>query len=68
MVGVRRVFVPPTFLRKRLTTDEAVVEALLARGVKVEFLSADDRLAGTGETRIRAVWPRGAGTAIQTRR
>ena len=58
--GVRRVFVPPTFLRKRLVTDDAVVEALLARGVKVEFLSADDRLAGTGETRIRAVWPRGS--------
>ncbi len=58
--GVRRVFVPPTFLRKRLSIDDAVVEALLARGVKVEFLGADDRLAGTGETRIRAVWPRGS--------
>ncbi len=58
--GVRRVFVPPTFLRKRLATDDVVIEALLARGVKVEFLGADDRLAGTGETRIRAVWPRGS--------
>jgi len=58
--GVQRVFVPPTFLRKRLNIDNAVVEALLARGADVTLFGAGDRLAGTGETRIRAVWPRGA--------
>ena len=57
--GVQRVFVPPTFLRKRLESDDAVVEALLARGVDVSFFGAQDHLAGAGETRIRAVWPRG---------
>ena len=57
--GIRRVFVPPTFMRKRLTVDDAVVEGLWARGVRVEFFSAGDRLAGTGETAVRAIWPRG---------
>jgi len=58
--AIRRAFVPPTFLRNRLTIDNAVVEALLARGVDVSFFGAGDRLAGTGRTRIRAVWPRGS--------
>ncbi|HET6441423.1 MAG TPA: ComEC/Rec2 family competence protein [Phycisphaerae bacterium] len=57
--GIRRVFVPPTFMRKRLTVDDAVVEGLWARGVRVEFFSAGDRLAGTGDTAVRAIWPRG---------
>jgi len=63
--GVRRVFVPPTFMRKRLTVDDAVVEGLWARGVRVEFFGAGDRLAGTGDTAVRAIWPRGP--ASQTR-
>ncbi|KPK42689.1 MAG: hypothetical protein AMK72_14075, partial [Planctomycetes bacterium SM23_25] len=50
---------PPTFVRKRLESDDAVVEALLARGVDVSFFGAEDRLAGAGQTRIRAAWPRG---------
>ena len=58
--GVRQVFVPPTFVRRRLKCDKAVVEALLARGVRVEFFGAGDRLAGTGDVSIGAVWPRGA--------
>ncbi len=58
--GIRRVFVPPTFLRRRLSVDDAVVEALLARGVRVTYFGAGDRLAGTGATRVRGVWPRGA--------
>jgi competence protein ComEC len=64
--GIRRVFVPPTFMRKRLSIDEAVVEALLACGVQVEFFSAGDRLAGTGGVELRALWPRGP--ASQTRK
>jgi competence protein ComEC len=64
--GVRRVFVPPTFVRERLHVDEAVIEALWARGARVEFFSAGDRLAGTGETRVCALWPRGP--ASQTRK
>jgi len=63
--GVRRVFVPPTFMRKRLTVDDAVVEGLRALGVRVEFFGAGDRLAGTGDTAVRAIWPRGS--ASQTR-
>jgi competence protein ComEC len=57
--GVRQVFVPPTFLRKRLKSDKAVVQALLARGVQVEFFGAGDELAGTGDVNIRGIWPRG---------
>ena len=57
--GVQRVWVPPTFLRKRLETDDKVVEALLARGVSVECFGAGDRLAGTGGVDVRGVWPRG---------
>ena len=57
--GIRQVFVPPTFMRKRLTVDDAVVEGLWARGVRVEFFGAGDRLAGTGDTAVRAIWPRG---------
>jgi competence protein ComEC len=58
--GIRQVFVPPTFLRKRLQGDDKVVEALLARGVRVEFFGAGDRLAGTGSVEVAAVWPRGS--------
>ncbi|MFO8014279.1 MAG: ComEC/Rec2 family competence protein [Phycisphaerae bacterium] len=58
--AIRRVFVPPTFLRRRLSVDDAVVEALLARGVEVTFFGAGDALAGTGRTRVRGLWPRGA--------
>ncbi len=58
--AIRRVFVPPTFPRRRLSVDEAVVEALLARGVEVTFFGAGDTLAGTGRTRVRGLWPRGA--------
>jgi competence protein ComEC len=57
--GIRHVYVPPTFLRRRLTVDDAVVEALLARGVEVTYFGAGDTLAGTGRTRVRGVWPRG---------
>jgi competence protein ComEC len=57
--GVRQVFVPPTFMRQRLKSDNMVIEALLERGVRVEFFGAGDRLAGTGDVDIRAVWPRG---------
>jgi competence protein ComEC len=57
--GIRRVFVPPTFMRKRLKSDDAMIEALLARGVRVEFFGAGDRLAGTGATDVCGLWPRG---------
>jgi len=57
--GIRRVFVPPTFMRKRLKSDDAVVEALVQRGVRVELFGAGDRLAGTGATEIAGLWPRG---------
>ncbi|MBE3068736.1 MAG: ComEC/Rec2 family competence protein, partial [Planctomycetes bacterium] len=57
--GVRQVFVPPTFLRRRLRSDDLAVEALLARGVEVRFFAAGDRLTGTGRVDVRAVWPRG---------
>jgi len=58
--GVRRVFVPPTFMRLRLRSDNDVVEALLERGVRVEFFSAGDRLAGLRGADLVAVWPRGS--------
>ncbi|MCX5649585.1 MAG: ComEC/Rec2 family competence protein [Planctomycetota bacterium] len=64
--GIRRVFVPPTFVRKRMEADDDVLERLADRGVRVEFLGAGDRLAGTGETTVRALWPRGP--ASQTRK
>jgi beta-lactamase superfamily II metal-dependent hydrolase len=32
----------------------------VARGVDVQYLAAGDRLAGTGEVGVRAVWPQGA--------
>jgi competence protein ComEC len=57
--GIRRVFVPPTFMRIRLRSDDAVIEALLARGVRVELFGAGDRLAGTGATEVCGLWPRG---------
>ncbi|MBM4017888.1 MAG: ComEC/Rec2 family competence protein [Planctomycetes bacterium] len=57
--GVRQVFVPPTFMRKRLRSDDAVVEALMSRGVRVEFFGAGDRLAGTDAAEVSALWPRG---------
>ena len=57
--GVRRVFVPPTFMRSRLRSDDDVVKALLERGVLVEFFSAGDRLAGLRGADLVAVWPRG---------
>jgi competence protein ComEC len=57
--GVRQVFVPPTFPRRRLKCDKMVIEALLARGVRVEFFGAGDRLGGTGAVEVRGVWPRG---------
>jgi competence protein ComEC len=57
--GIRHVYVPPTFLRRRLSVDDAVVEALLARGVEVTYFGAGDALAGRGRTRVRGVWPRG---------
>jgi beta-lactamase superfamily II metal-dependent hydrolase len=46
-------------MRQRLKSDNTVIEALLERGVRVEFFGAGDRLAGTGDVEIRAVWPRG---------
>jgi len=58
--GVRQVWVPPTFLRKRLASDDKLVEALLARGVRVTFIGAGDRLSGTGSVDVAAVWPRGS--------
>jgi len=57
--GVRQVFVPPTFLRRRLTVDDAVIRALLDRGTRVTYFSAGDTLAGTGGVTVRGVWPRG---------
>ena len=57
--GVRQVFVPPTFLRRRLNIDDAVILALLARGIEVTYFSAGDTLAGTGDVTVRGVWPRG---------
>jgi len=57
--GVQRVFVPPTFMRERLTIDDAVIVALLERGVRVEFFSAGDRLAGLRGADLVAVWPQG---------
>jgi len=57
--GIRRVFVPPTFLRKRMEADDDVLKRLADRGVRVEFLGAGDRLAGTGGVEMRALWPRG---------
>ena len=63
--AVQRVFVPPTFLRNRLTIDNAVIEMLLARGVDVTFFGAGDSLAGTAGTRVRAVWPRGQASMTQ---
>ena len=57
--GLRQVFVPPTFLRTRLQADDEVVRALFERGIAVEFFGAGDRLAGTGDAQVRAVWPRG---------
>jgi len=64
--GIRRVFVPPTFLRKRMEADDDVLKRLADRGVRVEFLGAGDRLAGTGGVEVRALWPRGQ--ASQTRK
>jgi len=64
--GIRRVFVPPTFVRKRMEADDDVLKRLADRGVRVEFFSAGDRLAGMGETTVRALWPRGR--ASQTRK
>jgi len=63
--GVRQVFVPPTFVRKRMEADDDVLKRLADRGVRVEFLGAGDRLAGTGDVEVRALWPRGP--ASQTR-
>jgi len=57
---VRQVFIPPTFLRKRLASDKKVIEALLARGVRVELFGAGDALSGTGTVDLAAVWPRGS--------
>jgi len=64
--GIRRVFVPPTFVRKRMEADDDVLKRLADRGVRVEFLGAGDRLAGTGGVEVRALWPRGP--ASQTRK
>ena len=58
--GIRQVFIPPTFMRRRLSIDNALVEALAARGVEVQYLSAGDHLAGTGAVDVRGVWPQGA--------
>jgi competence protein ComEC len=63
--GVRRVFVPPTFTRRRLRIDKMVVTALIEGGVRVEFFSGGDRLAGTGDVEVSGLWPRGP--ASQTR-
>ena len=63
--GIRQAFLPPTFMRTRLSVDNGLVEALQARGVAVTYFGAGDRLAGAGPVEIRAVWPRGP--ASQTR-
>lgn len=57
--GIRRVFVPPTFVRRRLRIDGRVIEALRARGVEVRFLGPGDALRGPGEARVTCLWPRG---------
>jgi len=57
--GVRQVFVPPTFFRRRMMVDDAVIRALLDRGIPVTYFSAGDTLAGTGDVTVRGVWPRG---------
>jgi competence protein ComEC len=63
--GIRRVYVPPTFLRGRLSVDNAVVEALFDRGVEVAYFAPGDRLSGTGEVAVRALWPRGPASQTQ---
>lgn len=63
--GVRRAFVPPTFMRNRLSIDKAVVERLWECGVRVEFFSGGDRLSGAGDVEVCGLWPRGP--ASQTR-
>jgi competence protein ComEC len=63
--GIRRVFVPPTFMRRRLKSDDALVEGLLERDVCVEFFGAGDRLAGTGTTEVSGLWPRGAQSMVK---
>jgi len=64
--GIRQVYVPPTFMRGRLSVDNAVVEALFDRGVEVAYFAPGDRFAGAGDVAVRAVWPRGP--ASQTRK
>lgn len=64
--GIRRVFVPPTFMRRRLKSDDALIEALLARGVRVELFGAGDRLAGTGEVDLCGLWPRGPQSMVKS--
>jgi len=56
---IRQVFVPPTFMRARLKSDNTVIEALLAHGIRVEVFGAGDRLTGTGGVEIAGLWPRG---------
>ena len=63
--GIRRVFVPPTFMRRRLKSDDAVIEALASHGVQVELFGAGDRLAGTGTTEVRGLWPRGTQSMVK---
>jgi len=49
-----------------MVADDDVLKRLADRGVRVEFLGAGDRLAGTGGVEVRALWPRGQ--ASQTRK
>ena len=63
---VAKVLVPPTFMRKRLRCDDAVIEALLARGITVEYFSGGDRLRGAGDVEIRGVWPHGPGSMVKS--
>ena len=61
-----KVYVPPTFMRKRMRCDDAVVEALMARGITVEYFSSGDRLQGAGDVEIRGVWPRGPASMVKS--
>jgi competence protein ComEC len=61
-----KVYVPPTFMRKRMRCDDAVVEALMARGIAVEYFSSGDRLQGAGDVEIRGVWPRGPASMVKS--
>ena len=42
-----------------------MIEALASHGVQVELFGAGDRLAGTGTTEVRGLWPRGMQSMVK---